>query len=160
MGKSKKKKAQSAEEQRRNQLFALLMGEAQGIPVDLTESQREGIRRARLGGVDIGYQNLQDQATRRFSRTGSQAGYGELVKELGRERTREKSRGAAELEEAFAEVPVRRRLARARIFSPLYGASTDLYSRLLLNQGGPGTLERLLGIGGEIAGEAPWWAPA
>jgi len=143
MARGAREKAREAEEARRTELFGAIRGEAAAIPRDYTPEQRAAITRARLGGIDIGYGNLLDEAMRRYARTGATAGYGELLGELGRERTREKSRAGAELETGFAEVPVQRALQRAGVLSGLYGPSTSYLSSLYQYQ--PGLLDRILG---------------
>lgn len=116
-----------------------ILGEIQGIPTDYTPEQKAAIRRARLGGTEEGYQLAEDAATRRFTRTGATAGYNELLAEMAREKTREKSRAGAELETGFADEPIRRRLLRAGLLKPLYGTRAGLYSQTIPS---PGSTDR------------------
>ena len=152
MGRGSRRRARELEESRRGQLFGQVQEEIGAIPPDLTPEQRAGITQARLGGIDIGYGNIMDEAKRRFARTGSRAAAPELALEIGRERTREKSRAGAELEQYFAEVPVQRRLARAGAYTPIFQGTGQLLSSLYSR--GPSTLDRILGAGTQIGSAA------
>ena len=119
MGRKAALNAAAKEEGPMRQTEAAILGEAQGIAPELTPEQRQKIMQARIGTMDEGYGLIGDRAARHFSRIGSTVGQPEFELELGREREREKARGAAETEQYFADDAVRRRLARAGIMQPV-----------------------------------------
>lgn len=123
------------------------------IPEDYSPEEKAAIRRARLGGIDIGYGNLEEASTRQFGRTGSTAGLAEYQQELQRQRIREKSRAGAELEAGFAEVPVERARKKLQYLTPVHGQQTGSIANLFARQG-PSTVDRIIGAGTAAAGAA------
>lgn len=154
------KKAEEKEQQNRQALQAQITGFAQDVGTDYTPEQKASIRAARLGGLDIGFENLADQLARRRARTGSTAGFNDTLLELGREQARQKSQASQDIESEFAQEPVRRALLRAGIYTPLYGGSTEFASRIAPQAYSGGLLGKILSgaagaAGGYLTGGIP-----
>jgi len=156
MGRSEKAAVEAARSQNLSAMTGFenqITGELSKIPSDLTPEQKSAIRRARLGGTDIGYQLAEDEATRRYTSTGSTAAYPELLSELALQRTREKAQGGAELESQFAQEPINRALMRAGLLQPLYQTRAGLYGQTIpgAGSGQSGSLAgSLIGGGAQI----------
>ena len=156
MGRGARKRFRREEIENKAAIFGMVQGALSDIPDDYTPEQKSAIRRARLGGIDIGYGNLEEAATRQFGRTGTTAGFAEYQQELQRQRIREKSRAGAEIETEFAEVPARRAQQRLQYLTPIHGQQSGTITNLFAQQG-PSTLDRIIGAGTAAAGAAPCW---
>ncbi len=129
----------------------LLMPEYQkiiGAP-GYTPEQQASIRGANLESLGGVYDALQQSATNRLARTGNAAGYNDLLEELGRERGRQFSRSAREIEGGFAERALDDRFRGLAGVGGLYGLDTGLLSNLI------GARGNILGTGAQLAASAP-----
>jgi hypothetical protein len=129
MGRKKAQKAAAKEEGPMRETESAILAEARGIDPELSAEQRGKIMQARIGGVDEEFGLIGDRAARHFGRIGSTVGQPEFEMELGRERGREKARGAAEQEQWFAEDAMRRRMARAGIMQPVSAQQSGRFTQ-------------------------------
>jgi uncharacterized protein YjbJ (UPF0337 family) len=125
MGRNDRQNAYNQQNALQQQLYGQLQQQAASIPGDLTPEQKAGITQTTMGGIDTSLGNAKDEAMRRASATGSTAGLPEMQLEAGREGAREKSQAGAQLQEYFAEVPVQRALAKAGVYLPMMGTTTQ-----------------------------------
>ncbi len=142
------------QESERQEGRARLMPQAEGLlDSGYSPEEESAILQSSLGTIGSTYDVARDRASRRLSRTGSAAGYGAAVAELGRGEAREKSRAASETTRDFADERQRRKMQGLSLLASLYGIDTNLLQTL---SGRPlGALaEHSRGI------EEPWWKSA
>ena len=147
MGRGARQAAYNQQDANQQQLYGTLNKVANQIPSDLTGQQKAGVTQAAMGGIDTGIGNMQDEAKRSASATGSSAALPEMLNETGLEGTREKSAAGSQLQEYFAQVPVQRSLAQAGVYLPMYGTTTTGMGQVA-PQPDPNYLSQLIGAAG------------
>jgi hypothetical protein len=138
--------AAKQDEARKDQYTGMIQQTEAKIPNDYSPQQKSAITTAELGGIDVGYNALRDEMTRRAAATGSSAGMPEALMEANRDSIRAKADAGAKLQEEFANVPVQRALQQASVYQP--ALSGMLYNRY--PQQPSSTLGSIIGAGGQI----------
>jgi hypothetical protein len=151
MGRGARQQAYNAQTANQQKLYGTLNTVANKIPDDLTGQQKAGVTQAAMGGISTGIGNMQDEAKRSASATGSSAALPEMMNETGLEGTREKATAGSQLQEYFAQVPVQRALAKAGVYLPMYGTTTTAMGAVA-PQPDPNYLQSLIGAAGTAAG--------